>query len=134
MIRFFLVAGCVGIVIVLLSFLWPRISDNTRPALLQSVYEMVAKTSFGKTAENVLGVSDPSHSTPLTLDGIRDVLFNAAQERINTVIVTHAIRELRQRFERLPQDQQQTIEKVLRDIIEERSMYQSTTSATLQNE
>lgn len=134
MIRFFLVVGVVGIVIVLIAFLWPRISEAPRPALIQSVYEMVAKTPFGMKAENVLGVSDASHITPLTLDGIRDGLFNAIQERINTVIVTHAIRELRQRFEQLPQEQQQTIEKVLRDIIGETSLNQSTVSATLQSE
>ncbi len=134
MIRFFIVAGFVGGVIIFIAFFWPRISDSPRPVLLQGVYEMVAKTPFGTTVENVLGVSDSSDVTPFTLDGIRDALFNAAQERINTVIVTHAIREFRQRFEQLPEDQQQTIEKVLRDIIGERSIHQSTTSPTLQNE
>ena len=99
------------------SLAWPRLTTQTRPALLEKVHEMTIKTDAGQRAAQVLGVSDESHVEPINLgklvsDGINGVK-SAAQKRVQTIVVSNAVNELTRQFDRLPKDQQQYIQQAL---------------------
>ena len=98
------------------SLIWPRLTTQPRPQLLEEVHNVVLKTQVGQETANVLGVSDERHVTPISpgqvaasaLLGIK----NAVQRRVTTVIVGNAINQLRSRFDGLPSGQQQEIRQI----------------------
>lgn len=99
------------------SLAWPRLTSQTRPALLDKVHEMTIKTQAGQRAAQVLGVTDEAHVEPINLgklvsDGINGVK-SAAQKRVQTIVVSNAVHELTRQFDKLPVEQQHFIQDAL---------------------
>lgn len=99
------------------SLVWPRLTSQTRPKLLQSVHDIVLKTSVGKQGAMVLGVSDEAHVEPINIgqsvSSAASSLRNAVQNRVQTIIVGNAVNQLSTQFDRLPKDQKEHIQQIL---------------------
>jgi len=99
------------------SLAWPRVTTQSRPALLEKVHDMTIKTDAGQRAAQVLGVSDESNVEPINLgklvaDGVNGVK-SAAQKRVQTIVVSNAVNELTRQFDKLPKEQQVYIQEAL---------------------
>jgi hypothetical protein len=99
------------------SIAWPRLTTASRPQLLQSVHDVAIKTSIGQQAANVLGVSDETNIQPVNFgqvfNSVLDTAKNAAQKRMQTVIVGNAVNQLSSQFEKLPREQKEQIQQIL---------------------
>ena len=99
------------------SLVWPRLTTQARPKLLQDVHDVVIKTSIGQQTASVLGVSDEAHVEPINIG--RSVasaaagLRTAVQQRVQTIIVGNAVNQLNSQFDRLPKDQKEQIQQIL---------------------
>ena len=99
------------------SLVWPRLTTQARPQLLEKVHDMTIKTEAGQRAASVLGVSDESQVQPINVgnmvaDGINGIK-SAAQKRVQTIVVSNAVNELTRQFDKLPKEQQQYIQQAL---------------------
>ncbi|HUD20221.1 MAG TPA: hypothetical protein VMR81_07295 [Patescibacteria group bacterium] len=99
------------------SLLWPRLTAQKRPSIIQQVHDVVLKTSIGEQSANVLGVSDEAHVKPLNagqiVSGVVGAAEGAVQSRIQTIIVKNAVNQLTAQFDKLPADQKQEIQQAL---------------------
>lgn len=99
------------------SLLWPRLTTQQRPKLLQEVHDVALKTSIGKETANVLGVSDETHIQPISIGqmtySLVDTAKAAVQKRVQTVIVGNAVNQLNSQFDRLPIEQKKQIQEIL---------------------
>ena len=99
------------------SLLWPRLTTQKRPPIIQQVHDAVLKTPIGEQSANVLGVSDEAHVKPLNagevVAGIVGAAEGAVQSRIQTIIVKNAVNELTSEFDKLPLDQKQEIQQAI---------------------
>jgi hypothetical protein len=96
------------------SLIWPRLTTQARPKLLQDVHDIVLKTQAGK---QVLGVSDEAHVEPINPGQIVSTAINgvktAVQNRVTTIVVGNAVNQLSSQFERLPREQKVYIQEAL---------------------
>jgi hypothetical protein len=92
------------------SLMWPRLTDRPRPAFLQTVHDMVRKTSVGQNAANVLGVSDEANIQRIDVGQMASSAVQnaktAVQNRVRTVVVTNAVNQLNTQFANLSEEQQ----------------------------
>jgi ribonuclease HII len=99
------------------SLVWPRLTTQQRPRLLQEVHDVALKTSIGKETANVLGVSDETNIQPMNIGQMTYSLVNSAkdavQKRVQTVIVGNAVNQLSSQFDRLPKEQKEQIQQIL---------------------
>lgn len=99
------------------SLLWPRLTTQERPKLLQEVHDIVIRTPVGQETAQVLGVSDEAHVEPINVgqavgaavNGIKTVV----QNRVQTIIVGNAVNQLSAQFDRLPKEQKVQIQQIL---------------------
>lgn len=107
--RFFLALSVAVVALGSGSLMWPRLSDQPRPQLLQNVHDLVLKTTVGQNAANVLGVSDEANVQKLDFGQMASSAVNGAknavQNRVRTVVVTNAVNQLNQQFDGLSDDQ-----------------------------
>ncbi len=114
----FIIALIVGIVSVSGgSLLWPRLTPNPRPQVLQQVHDIVIKTPLGSQAATVLGVTDETNVTPLNLGELvgsaAGEVKSAAEKRAQMVIMTQVTRELSKQYEKLPEDQKVQLQQII---------------------
>jgi hypothetical protein len=99
------------------SLLWPRLTTQARPKLLQDVHDVVLKTSIGREGASVLGVSDEAHIEPINIGqavgSAAAGLKTAVQNRVQTIIIGNAVNQLSSQFDRLPKDQKEHIQQIL---------------------
>jgi hypothetical protein len=99
------------------SLVWPRLTTDARPKLLQDVHDIVLKTDIGRQSAQVLGVADEANVEPINpakiVGGAIDGVKNIVQQRIQTVIVGNAVHQLSSQFERLPKEQKEQIQQIL---------------------
>lgn len=92
------------------SLIWPRLTDEPRPKLLQDVHDLVLRTSVGQDAANVLGVSDEANVQKINIGqvvaGAVGNAKTAVQNRIRTIVVTNAVNQLNRQFDNLSEEQQ----------------------------
>ena len=98
------------------SLVWPKITSAPRPQLLQEVHDTVVKTPQGAAAAAVLGVTDDT-TEPINLGAVANTAWNgiksAAQKRATTIIMSQVTAQLMNQYEKLPLDQQQTLQDII---------------------
>lgn len=114
----FTIASCVtAVVIIGISFLWPRFTSQNRPTLLQNVHSQLLKTQLGKETEGILGVSDEAHIRPIDLgqaaSSAANSIVQVVEKRIETIIAENAVREVRSQLDRLSSDQKEQLQQIL---------------------
>jgi hypothetical protein len=106
------------------SLIWPRFTDQPRPKILEDVKSVVMKTSVGKDASNVLGVSDEKNLIRIDpgkiVQGAVGQMTNAVEQRIQTIIVSNAVSQLQLQFEKLLPDQKEQIRQIICKPLEEK--------------
>lgn len=99
------------------SIAWPKLTSQPRPQLLQQVHDFVIRTPAGQRTADVLGVSDESRVEPINIGVIAGngvtAIKQSVQNRIQTIVVGNAVNELTRQFDRLSEDQKQTIQEAL---------------------
>jgi hypothetical protein len=99
------------------SLVWPRLTTQARPKLLQNVHDVVIKTPVGQQTAQVLGVSNEAQVEPInigkTVAGAVEGVRGAIQNRVQTVVVGNAVNQLTTQFDRLPQEQKENIQQIL---------------------
>jgi len=114
----FTIASCVtAVVIIGISFLWPRFTSQNRPTLLQNVHSQLLKTQLGKETAGILGVSDEAHIRPIDLgqaaSSAANSIVQVVEKRIETIIAENAVREVRSQLDRLSSDQKEQLQQIL---------------------
>ncbi len=101
----------------LASLLWPRFSDQPRPAALNQIRDMVMRTPLGFQTATVLGVSDESNlqrfNMQSTMGDLTASAASAVQQRAQTILTIQAVKQLSQQFKQLPPDQQEQIKQII---------------------
>lgn len=115
--RFIIVSIVAVIVLGGGSLLWVRFTARPRPKLLQDVRDTVIHTAVGRQAADALGVSDEETVTPIDIgqtvtSGVSGVK-QAVQDRIQTIIVQNAVRQLEERLEHLSPQQQKYVQEII---------------------
>lgn len=115
--RFIIVSIVAVIVLGGGSLLWVRFTARPRPKLLQDVRDTVINTAAGRQAADALGVSNESEVTPINVgqtvtSGVSGVK-QAVQDRIQTIIVQNAVRQLEERLEHLSPQQQKYVQEII---------------------
>jgi hypothetical protein len=99
------------------SLMWPRLTDRPRPTFLQTVHDMVRKTSVGQNAANVLGVSDEANIQKIDVGQMASSAVSnakaAVQNRVRTVVVTNAVNQLNMQFANLSEEQQTYVRQAI---------------------
>lgn len=99
------------------SLVWPRLTNQERPKLLQEVHDIVIRTPVGQETAQVLGVSDEATVEPINVGQIVSGALNgvktAVQNRVQTIIVGNAVNQLSSQFDRLPKEQKTQIQQIL---------------------
>lgn len=99
------------------SLVWPRLTPQPRPPVIQQIRDTVVKTSIGKQSASVLGVTDESHVQPVSVGevvgGAIGMVERAVQQRIQTVVVKNAVNEISRQFDKLPKDEQEQIQQII---------------------
>lgn len=99
------------------SLVWPRVTSQPRPQLLQEVHDAVIKTSTGEQAAQVLGVSTDQNVQPVNLGQIAGTIGNAiksaAQKRAQTIITAQIVGQLSNGYDKLPKDQQTALQQII---------------------
>lgn len=115
--KFIIAVIFAAVAVVLVSLLWPRVMSGPRPEALTQVRDAVVRTSGGMKLASVLGVSDERSVTPLTpasvVNGITTTVTSAIQQRAQSVVTTHASRQLLGQFHNLNEDQQQYLRSLI---------------------
>ncbi len=110
MLKFIFTLVAAGISVFGASLLWPRLTNQPRPPMLQEVHDTGLQTAAGQQAAQALGVSDEANITPLNgaeiLAGAVGALKEAAQERAQTIMVT-------QLTQQLSEDQKQQLQELI---------------------
>lgn len=114
----FVIALIVGVVSVSGgSLIWPRLTTNPRPEVLQQVHDVVIKTPMGNQMATVLGVADEANVAPLNLGELAGSaageVKSAAEKRAQMVIMTQVTRELSKQYEKLPEDQKIQLQQII---------------------
>lgn len=117
--KFVSVVGIGIIVVSLLSLLWPRITNQPRPEFLSRYRSFLLATSVGQQAATVLGVSNEASVAPFSLTTASDSVRTVVKQRVNDVILTHAIREISKRFKELPAENQSKVLEALTTAVTE---------------
>ncbi len=117
MIKFILVAAVSGVMVGLVSLLWPRFTAKSRPAPLEKVHDVVLGTQIGQQAAETLGVSSPSAVTPINpqqiVQSVVQSVVTTIERRTQEVVITNAVKQLSGQFDQLPQDQKQQIQQII---------------------
>lgn len=99
------------------SLVWPKVTSAPRPLLLQQVHDSVVKTPVGSQAAAVLGVTDDKNVQPINVGEIAtnawNGIKNAAQKRATTIIMSQVTAQLTSQYEKLPKDQQKTLQEII---------------------
>lgn len=99
------------------SLVWPRLTTQERPKLLQEVHDIVIRTPLGQETAQVLGVSDEAAIEQINVSQIVGGAINgvktAVQNRVQTIIVGNAVNQLSSQFDRLPKEQKTQIQQIL---------------------
>lgn len=99
------------------SLVWPRLTTQVRPKLLQDVHDFVINTQAGRQGALVLGVSDEASVEPINPGQIASSAINnvktAIQNRIQTIVVGNAVNQLSTQFDRLSESQKISIQEAL---------------------
>lgn len=94
MIRFLLAALSASIVVIGVTFAWPRLTTQPRPEAMQKIYETVADTSIGKNVASVLGVSTEATATPINVASVAGTVTNSFIQNLEEQAGQAATREL----------------------------------------
>ncbi len=99
------------------SLVWPRVTSAPRPQLLQQVHDTVIKTPAGNQVAQVLGVTDDKSVQPVNLgqaaNNAWNGIKNAAQKRVQTIIMSQVTAQLTSQYGKLPKDQQKTLQEII---------------------
>lgn len=117
-----------GLMLAVTSLVWPRITSDPRPPALTKVRDVVMTTAVGKNAANVLGVTDESKITPVSVttlvtEGATAALDGVAKTAQHNV-TTKLIESLGKQFDSLPEDEKKTFRE---------QICQPATSSAVQN-
>lgn len=98
------------------SLVWPRLTTNERPKLLQEVHDVVIKTQQGQEAAQVLGVSDEKNVKPIQIGqvvgGVVGGVTSALQNRARDVIVGNAVNQLRSEYDKMPKNEKDAVQQI----------------------
>jgi hypothetical protein len=116
-VRFILASVVASVVLAGGSLIWPRITVNPRPKLLEDVKNIVIKTPSGQRAAYVLGVSDEARAVPINIGSVVsygvESVKGALQQRMQTIIVGNAVNQLNQQFDKLQPEQKKQIQDII---------------------
>jgi hypothetical protein len=70
------------VIIAVISIAWPRLSADPRPEMLTKVREVVIETPPGRSFSEVLGVTDETGVTPVSVSTIITTGTNAAVDMV----------------------------------------------------
>jgi len=99
------------------SLLWPKMTSQPRPQLLQQVHDSVVQTPVGAQAAAVLGVSDEASVQQINLGQVAGTIGNsiktAAQNRAQTIIMAQVRQQLTSQYNKLPKKEQKEFQELI---------------------
>lgn len=111
------IAASVGaaVVISFASLVWPKVSSQPRPAALTKVRDIVVETEVGRNVANVLGVTDETNVTPVSVGTLvaseGSTLVSGIGQAAQNAVTSRLIEQLVGQFDKLPQNQKEEFQK-----------------------
>jgi hypothetical protein len=104
-----------GVLVVGSSFLWPRLTGQDRPSLLEEVHTKALETELGQRAENILG--DTDNKEPINVASVSSTVINTVgqtvQKKSEEIIQTRITEEFIRRIELLPTTEKEKVEQAI---------------------
>ncbi len=115
--KFLIVGVFAGVAVGLVSLLWPKLTNQARPAQLQQIHDTILGTQVGQQAAQALGVTDEPHVTPVNpgqiIHSVVESAVTTVEHRTQQIVVENAVKQLSSQFATLPQDQKQQIQAII---------------------
>lgn len=116
-IQFVLALAVFGVTVSGGSLVWPKITRVPRPEVLQQVHDVVVRTPQGAAMAQVLGVTDENNIEPVNMNevagGVWDEIKKAAEKRAQAIMMAQVTQQLKNQYEKLPEDQQQELQEII---------------------
>ena len=99
------------------SLLWPKITSQPRPPILEKVHDITLLTPFGQEVAQVLGVANEAEVTPLDISSLAasaaTSLTAAAKKKTQQLVVKKAVEQLTAQINELPPEEQEQIRSLI---------------------
>lgn len=100
-----------GFVVITASLAWPRISSTPRPDALQKVRDVVITTDAGRNYADVLGVTDETLVTPVSVSGfiagVAGNVVSTVTTNVQNSVRSRVLESIAKQFNELPSDQKE---------------------------
>lgn len=94
------------------SIIWPKLTSQPRPELVEKVYDSVKETTLGVQVEALLGDTDQaslSGSVASVAGTVANQVAQDVQKKSQEFITEKVVEEVLKRFETLPEKQQEQV-------------------------
>ena len=106
-----------GMVVIVSSLLWPRLTADPRPEALTKVHDVVLETKAGQDLANTLGVSDEGSIQPVSVSSLASSavqnVVTAVSTQAQSAVTTHVIEAVVKQVEQLPPQEQEKFRQLI---------------------
>lgn len=116
-IRFVLVAAGTASVVVVVALLWPKLTSQPRPEVLQAVRDSALTTEVGQEAAKVLGVEKEENVKPININSaiasVAGTVTTAVQGKTKEIIAQQVSSQIVNQYTQLPAREQQQVQELI---------------------
>ena len=110
-------ASLMGAAIVgMVSLVWPKLTTQQEPAVLQQVRDSVLGTEVGQRTAKLLGVVD-SGATPLnlsnTVSSVAGVVTSSVEQKVQQIVADQVAAQVVKQYQQLPDSQQDRVVEMI---------------------
>ncbi len=115
--KFLIVGVFAGVVVGLVSLLWPKLTSQVRPVPLQQIHDTILGFQVGQQAAQTLGVTNDSAVAPVNpgqvVRSVVESVVTTVEHRTQQIVVENAVKQLSGQFSSLPQEKKQQIQAII---------------------
>ncbi|OGG08315.1 hypothetical protein A2154_03480 [Candidatus Gottesmanbacteria bacterium RBG_16_43_7] len=101
----------------IVSIVWPQITGQKRPPVVQKTYDTVKNTQFGQSVSAVLGISSDMPPEQIQIDTlVKNVLTQAAvgvESSAKSIIARQTLRQLLNQYNALDEGQRSKLHELI---------------------
>lgn len=99
------------------SLLWPRITRQPAPPIVNETKQAILRTSLGQEAAEILGVKDQENIQPINpavvVQSALTTVTKSLEDRATQIVIQQAVSQLQNQLDKLPPAQKQEIQAQL---------------------
>ncbi len=117
LLKFVIVLLTTGLTFAAGSLLWPRLTKQPAPPLVEETKQAILQTSLGQEAAEILGVRDQENIQPINpaavVQNAISTVTQALEQRATQIVIQQAVTQLQNQLDKLSPEQKQEIQDQL---------------------